>query len=365
MAGPKPLVAKIDGWQQHNRVVGPAYGVVKKFSDDQANLLVVSLGWYGFLAIYPLLLVAVTVLGFVGVSSLGSGLVKTLHQFPVIGSDFNPGQGGANLHGSVPGLIIGLVGLVYGAQGVTQTVQQAMSAVWNIPPSKRPGFGPRLARSLLGLTIIGGAFLINAVVTSIAVGYGHNYGLRVPLIAALLIINVGLYFAAFWVLTPKQIETTALGPGAILGGAGFTVLITVGAGLVQHQLRHSTATYGAFASVIGVVAFLLLLAKLSVYAAELNPVLARRLWPRALPTCEPTDTDNQILHDVTHQPPSRPDQRVGVGFDRHPPEQVAGGGPRRVEPEATARKTDDAEQPGVNDDNNMDRHDDDGERPTR
>src|SRR5579859_5550475 len=159
MGAVKRLVQKVDGWQRRNRLAGPAYAVVRKFSDDQANLLAVSLGWYGFLAIYPLLLVVVTMLGFIGVSSLGTGIVKTLHQFPVIGSDFNPGQGGTNLHGSVLGLVIGVVGLLYGAQGVTQNAEQAMSEVWNIPHVKRPGFGPRLARSLLGLVIIGGAFV--------------------------------------------------------------------------------------------------------------------------------------------------------------------------------------------------------------
>jgi uncharacterized BrkB/YihY/UPF0761 family membrane protein len=318
----KRLVGEIDRWQRHSRVAGPAYGVIRKFSDDQANLLVVSLGWYGFLAIYPLLLVVVTVLGFIGVSSLGHGLVNTLHQFPVIGSEFNPGTGGSNLHGSVPALVIGVVGLIYGAQGVTQNAEQAMSEVWNIPQFKRPGFGSRLARSLLALIIIGGAFVVNALVGSIAAGYGHAFVLRALIIVALLAINVGLYLAAFRVLTEKQIDTGALIPGAILGGIGFTLLITVGAGLVQHQLRHSTATYGAFASVIGVVTFLLLLAKLSIYSAELNPVLARQLWPRALPTCPPTDADNQVLHDLAHQQRRRPDQRIGVGFDPHSPQEA-------------------------------------------
>jgi uncharacterized BrkB/YihY/UPF0761 family membrane protein len=318
----KRLVGKIDGWQRHSRVGGPAYGVIRKFSDDQANLLVVSLGWYGFLAIYPLLLVVVTVLGFIGVSSLGHGLVTTLHQFPVIGSEFNPGAGGANLHGSVPALVIGVAGLIYGAQGVTQNAEQAMSEVWNIPQFKRPGFGLRLARSLLALMIIGGAFVINAFVGSVAAGYGHGFGLRAAIIVGLLVINVGLYLAAFRVLTAKEVESRALIPGAILGGIGFTLLITVGAGLVQHQLRHSTATYGAFASVIGVVTFLLLLAKLSIYSAELNPVLSRRLWPRALPTCQPTEADNQVLHDLAHHQRRRPDQRIGVGFDPHSPQEA-------------------------------------------
>src|SRR5205823_3324496 len=79
--------------------------------------------------------------------------------------------------------------------------------------------------------------------------------------------------------------------------------------------KHSSATYGQFAAVIGLVAFLLLLAKLTLYAAELNPVLARRLWPRALPMCPPTPADDEVLRALAHEQVRRPDQRVGVGFD--------------------------------------------------
>src|ERR1700709_2455208 len=86
----KRLVGWVDQWQRGNRIAGPAYSVVKKFSDDNANLLVVSLAWYGFTAIFPLLLVVVTVLGFIGEKSLGTSFVATLHQFPVIGDSFNP-----------------------------------------------------------------------------------------------------------------------------------------------------------------------------------------------------------------------------------------------------------------------------------
>jgi len=85
------------------------------------------------------------------------------------------------------------------------------------------------------------------------------------------------------VLTPPHTTNSrALLPGSVLAGAGFTLLTTLGTGLVQHQLRNASDTYGAFASVIGIVTYLLLLATLTVYAAELNVVLHRRLWPRSL-----------------------------------------------------------------------------------
>lgn len=317
------VIASADGWQRRTRWAGVPYAVMKKFGDDNANLLVVALAWYGFTAIFPLLLVVVTLFGFIGQESIGTGIVRTLHEFPVVGSSFNPASKNA-LHGSTLGLVIGLIGLLYGAQGVTQTAQQAMATVWNIPQTQRAGFLPRLGRSLTGLFTIGAAFIVNAFVTGYATGGTTSYAIRVPVLAALLVINAGLYFASFTVLTAKAIGPRGLLPGAVAGAVAFTALITVGTGLVTHQLKNASATYGAFGSVIGIVTFLLLLAKLSMYAAELNPVLARRLYPRSLPLGgEPTDADRQVLASLAHAEQRRADQVIGVGFGEHAASEAA------------------------------------------
>jgi uncharacterized BrkB/YihY/UPF0761 family membrane protein len=222
------------------------------------------------------------------------------------------------------GLIIGVAGLLYGAQGVTQTAEQAMARVWNVPDTELPGFVARLGRSLGGLAAIGGAFLVNALLAPVATGHGIPWYLRILILAGMLVINCGFYLVSFIVLTPaSDASWRRLIPGSILGAVGFTLLITLGAGLVQHQLKHSSATYGQFAAVIGLVAFLLLLAKLTIYAAELNPVLARRLWPRALPTCPPTPADDEVLRAVAHEQVRRPDERVGVGSDPDASDEVA------------------------------------------
>lgn len=292
LLGPaRKMMGAVDGWQRRSRWAGVPYAVVKKFGDDNANLYVVALAWYGFTAIFPLLLVLVTVLGFIGAQSVGHGILNTLHEFPVIGSSFNPAQPSA-LHGNGAGLIIGLVGLLYGAQGVTQTAQQAMDTAWGVPHDERAGFMPRLGRSLAGLGIIGGAFLLNALVTTYLAGGTSSYLIRVPVLIGLLMLNVGLYFASFVVLTSGVASPRSLLPGAIVAAIGFTALITIGTGLMTHQLKSASATYGAFGSVIGIVTFLLLLAKLTLYAAELNPVLDRSLYPRALPLGgQPTEAD--------------------------------------------------------------------------
>jgi uncharacterized BrkB/YihY/UPF0761 family membrane protein len=327
------VMGAVDGWQRRNRWAGVPYAVTKKFGDDNANLVVVALAWYGFTAIFPLLLVVVTLFGFIGAQSIGTGIVHTLQEFPVIGSNFHASSSGT-LHGSVTGLVIGLIGLVYGAQGVTQTAQQAMATVWNIPQVERTGFLPRLGRSLAGLVTIGLAFVINAFVTTYATGGTNNYLFRIPVLAGLLVINAGLYFATFTVLTAKAIGPRGHLPGAIAGSVAFTALITIGTGLVTHQLKHANATYGAFGTVIGIVTFLLLLAKLSMYAAELNPVLARGLYPRALPLGgEPTEADRRVLASLVHAEQRRDDEAIGVGFGDDAAAQAASDAARHALPE--------------------------------
>jgi uncharacterized BrkB/YihY/UPF0761 family membrane protein len=313
----KRLLATIDRWQRRHRTAGITYGVIKKFGSDSAGTLVVALGWYGFTAIYPLLLVVVTVFGFIGAKSLGSSVVSELHQFPVIGTQFNPGKGGADLHGSVFGLVIGVLGLLYGSSGVTRTAQQVMGRVWNVPQVDMPNFVQKLWRSLVGLAVIGVAFVVGAGASSLADGSGRSWALRVPVLVGLVVVNSAFYLVTFKVLTPRDVLWRSLLPGAVCGGVAFTFLTTVGTGLVEYELKNTSNTYGALASVIGVVVYLLLLAKLSVYAAELNPVLERRLWPRALPTCEPTEADDQALHDLAHEQRRREDESVGVGFGEH------------------------------------------------
>ena len=102
---------------------------------------------------------------------------------------------------------------------------------------------------------------------------------------------------------------------------------------MTHQLKNASATYGAFGTVIGIVAFLLLLAKLSMYAAELNPVLARSLYPRALPLGdELTAADRRVLADLVHAERRRDDQAIGVGFGDHAAAQAAEDAPSTPTP---------------------------------
>ncbi len=55
--------------------------------------------------------------------------------------------------------------------------------------------------------------------------------------------------------------------------------------------------------------------ELTVYAAELNVVLARHLWPRAIAPPPLTSADRRSLAAQAVQNQRRPEQRVEVSFD--------------------------------------------------
>ncbi len=307
------IVGRIDATQQRFRPSAFAFGVVKKFGDDRGGALAAELTYYGFLSIFPALLILTTVLGFVGNREVSKSVIgSTLSQFPVIGQ-----QIGKNvthpLPGSGLGLVFGLLILIYGVLGSTQASQHAMAQVWNVPAVARPGFFPRLIRGLLFFVALGVGVAASMLLSGLVTVAGQSMITRVAGFVGVVVINIGLYVAAFRVLTPAPVSTRTLAPGAVVGGVGYSILLGIGTALVQHQLRHAQAVYGQFGLVLGLMAWLALVAQISLYAAEVNVVLARRLWPRSIapPT---TDADRQVLRDLAHQEERTVEERVAVGF---------------------------------------------------
>lgn len=308
------LLRRVDTIQQRFRPTAFAFGVAKKFGDDRGGALAAELTYYGFLSIFPSLLIFVTVLGFVGNQSVSDSVIgSTLARFPVIGQQIGKNVSHP-LPGSGVGLAIGLLLLLYGVLGSTHAAQHTMAQVWNVPPVARPGFFPRLARGLLFVGALGTGMVVTALISSIITVDDQSLLARAAGLVSAVGLNIGLFVAAFRVLTPKGVSTRSLVPGALVGGIGYSILLGIGTALVQHQLRHAQAVYGQFGLVLGLMAWLSLVAQLSVYAAELNVVLARGLWPRSI-TAPMTAADRQVLRDLAHQEERTAEERVAVGFE--------------------------------------------------
>ena len=314
----------IDRWQQRHKPSAFAFGVAKKYGDDNAGQLAASLTHAGFVTLFPMLLVLTTILGLVaaGDPALRHSVSNAVAgQFPLIGKQVTENVSTLQ-KSSVIGLVVGLVVVIWGTSGLAQSAMFAMAQVWNVPGPARPGYAQRLGRS--GLFLVG--LLIGVVATTglasvNAVSHQSPF-LLVGADALAALVNVGMYILAFRVLTPKGVPTRRLLPGAVIAGVLWTALQAAGALVIKHYL-HSESVYHIFAIVLALVAWIYLLVQITLYSAEVNVVLARRLYPRSLLQPPLTEADRAALALQPLQNQRRPEQHIEVTFTDRPEGQLA------------------------------------------
>ena len=223
-------IRRVDATQRRYTATAFVFGVVKKYGDDNGGVLVSNLAYSAFVAMFPLLLVLTTILGYivsVDPSFRADALNAVASQVPLIGRTLTE-----NVHqlkrSSVIGLVVGLLGLIWGSTGLAQSGLFTMGQVWNLPGPARPGYVQRLGRAMLFLCLLGGGVIVTTLLASLNT-YGHKAFVFVVLAeVAAAAVNVGMYIGAFRVLTPKGVPTGSLLPGAITGGILWTVLQVLG-----------------------------------------------------------------------------------------------------------------------------------------
>ena len=335
------VIRKVDAAQRRHTPTAFVYGVIKKYGDDNGGVLASNLAYSGFVSLFPLLLVLVTILGLVAALNPAfrqDALNAVAGQVPLIGRTLT-----GNVHelrrSSVIGLIVGLVGLVWGATGLAQAGLFTMEQVWNLPGPARPGYAQRLGRAMLFIGLLGGGVIVTTLLASVNTYFGRKAFVFVILAEILAAaVNVGMYLGAFRVLTPKGVATRRLVPGAVVAGIAWTVLQILGTWLVHHFL-HSDTAYGVFATVLGLLAWIYLATEITVYAAEVNVVLARRLWPRAIVQPPLTEADRASMALQALQNQRRSEQWVKVTFDDRKPDASV--------PSSTPQTPDQIDSPGL------------------
>jgi YihY family inner membrane protein len=313
------VLRRVDAFQRRHRAIAFPLAVVKKFGDDRAGNLAALIAYYGFLSLFPLLLVMVAVLGLLvrGNPDLqGDILDSTLAQFPIIGDQLKRNITG--LAGTGAGVAVGVgTGVaLWGGLGVMQAAQSAMNHVWDVPLKDRPNFWKARLRSLIMLVVLG-TFILGSTFMS---GLGTSTGalgaaLRVAGFAGSVGLNLIAFALAYGVLTARNLSWRDVLPGAIFAAVVWGILQAVGSFYVSHSLKDATAVYGFFGFVLGLLAWIYLGAQITLYGAEINAVKARRLWPRNLFQPPLSEEDERTLRDEAKAQEKFPEQHVEVTFD--------------------------------------------------
>jgi membrane protein len=321
------VAPRLDGIQRRHPRASFPLAVLYKFVDDQGSYLAALITYYGFLSLFPLLLLFSSVLGFVLQGDPGLQhriLHSTLSQFPVIGEDLGkPGK----LGGRGVGLVVGLLGSLYGGLGVAQAGQNAMNTAWAVPRNSRPNPLKGRGLSLLLLASVGVGVLATTVVSGLgssAGAYGAQLGLSVKIVltAVSVALNVALFLVAFKIATAVELGWRTLLPGAAAAAIGWQLLQSFGTAYVGHVVKNATATNAVFALVLGLIAWIYLGAVLVVFCVEVNVVRTKHLYPRSLLT---PFTDNVVLTpgdersytDAAKAQRNKGFQQIDVSFNPH------------------------------------------------
>lgn len=276
----KAPIKAIDSWQQRHKVTAVAFAVVKKFGEDQAGNLAALVAYFAFFSLFPLLLVFVTILSFVlsgDHAAFDSVRNSVLGQFPVIGDSLRSNR----LHGNAGGLIIGIVLSLWAGLAVTKAAGNALDVVWGVPRKDRPGFLASKLRGVILLVVLGAMFIVASGASGVVTGGLGGPALRIAGYLVSLALNYALFMVSFQILSSQRRPWREHTPGALLAAIFWTILQTLG-GLYINHTKNSSPASGTFALVLGVLAWLYLGAQLTLYAVELNTVLAKQAWPRSL-----------------------------------------------------------------------------------
>jgi uncharacterized BrkB/YihY/UPF0761 family membrane protein len=314
------MVGWLDRLQRRKRAVGVTIAVIYKYLDDQGGYLSALITYYGFVSLFPLLLLLTTGLGVVlaGRPELQQQVLhSTLSQFPVIGTQLHQPEG---LSGGTVAVIVGVVGALYGGLGVGQAVQNAMDSVWAVPRNKRPNAITSRVRSLLLLLVLGSAAITATTLSAAgqATGALGPFG-KIGVTLAAIAINGLICLVAFRVTTARRLTYRQVWPGALAAAVIWQILQRFGAGYVAHTVKTASATNSVFALVLGMLAFLFLVSTTLVLCAEINVVLVEQLYPRALLTPFSDDADLTPADRKTYTKKAKAEQvkafqRVSVKF---------------------------------------------------
>lgn len=312
-----PIVNALDQFQQKHPVLALPFAVIKKYGDDSGGYQAALMTYYGFLSIFPLMLVMVTVLQlwFSDDAALRADVIDSVGRFfPLLGDQLQE-----NVHGigrSGAGLIIGIVITIYGARGAADVFRHIMNNIWQVPRMRRAGFPHNILNSFLILLAAALGFGATMLVSAFSATLGHSIWVKALANVAGFMVMLCLFLFIARTATMRRVPVKDMLVGSTFAAVAIQILLTFGSILVAHQLKNLNALYGTFAIVLGLLFWIYLLAQVVVYAVEIDSVRHLRLWPRGMQNDKPTKADLHAYELYAHVDQFIPKEQIDVRFKR-------------------------------------------------
>lgn len=260
--------------------------------DHKATRLAAAVAFYTLLSLAPLLVIAVSVAGFVfGEEAARGGLDGQLRQLV--------GESGAEVlkealkntadkpKSGTLATVVGVISLLFGASGVFGELQDSMNTVWEVRPKEGRGVLGLVKDRFLsfGMVLVVGFLLLVSLVLSAVLSAAGGYFERLLPAAPWLpqALNLALSFvvvALLFGLLFKVLPDVSVGWPEVFFGATVTALLFgVGKYLIGIYLGKAGvgSAFGAAGSVVALVVWVYYSALILFFGVELTRAFARRM----------------------------------------------------------------------------------------
>lgn len=252
-------------------IVVTVLGVQQRVRETKGGPLASAVTLVLFLSLFPVLLVAVAILGFVaaGNAELAADVIDDLGLTGDV-ADLVTDSVGAARDSRAGTTVVGFLGVLWVALGLGSMISQVCNRPWQLPVRGLSGRAVSLAWLLGSIALLGGSIVATDLLRVLP---GWLWPVRFAVGALLL---VGFLLFTFRLLTNHPMPVRSFLPGAIAGAVGIEALNLVGSIVLRRQVATASALYGSIGVVLGLLAWLLLFGRLLVYASTLNVVLHER-----------------------------------------------------------------------------------------
>lgn len=291
---PTGIKGKLHAAGEKFKPLGKALAVQERYADLHGNNLAAAVTFQAFVSLFPLLLVAVAVIGWIagdGTDVAGS----VVRELGLNGDAKEAVQDavGAAKESKKAASVVGLASLFWSGLGLVNALQYGYNQVWQVEERG-------LKDKAVGILWLAGAVVVFVAAAAVTTLLRWLPGYFAPLgIVVALAVNLGLWVWTSKILPNTRIPWRAVVPGAILAAIGLEVLKVVGALYVPRLVASSSQLYGTLGVVFALLAWLFFFGRLIIYSAVLNVVL----WEKRVGTV-------RVVTEVPAQPGASTGEQV-------------------------------------------------------
>ena len=261
-------------------LIDVAVRTFKRFSEDDGGFYAAALTYYVFFSMFPLLIFATAVLGFVTriYPEVEQDLLREgLQSFPLVGSVINADVL-AGIRRSAGGLaVLSIVLALYSGSGAVVALGHALNKIHRV--EEEANFFVKRLDALKWLALFA-LMVLGSVLVAGWARWVPGWGATIVSLLVGLALNLAIFATAFKFLPRMRRAWQEVLPGAVIAAAVFELLKWFGTLYISRGAEIRSATFGAFATAAGLLVTSYLLAQITLLTAEVNAVLAERRLTR-------------------------------------------------------------------------------------